>query len=230
MRICFLLGRVKVAADSLPVGRELTFESHLGPITLHMFPPIDTTKGKHHVPVIFIHGIKEELAFEWKSIAEEAASNGFHACIINFHSNPKTKPSLVREAIGASLGVSSSDISRIIRDVVVDLYNSKMVILFGKSWGGMQALKFANTYPTIIKKIGFIAPASSDATLIENLHSFHFPVFLGWARDDPVVAFRNTDSWSGILGRALRLTTVETGGHLVLPAYNGPVIDFLNES
>ena len=63
---------------------------------------------------------------------------GHHVIIINFHSNSTTTPALVFR------GFSDSNVQKLLRESIMrDHFKNcfKKIIVFGKSWGGKQALQ-----------------------------------------------------------------------------------------
>jgi hypothetical protein len=113
------------AAASLPLGANIIqFESHLvpiieqvlsqwlfwfytpspqGPIDVQLFHPAKTedipgaiSADTARAPVVFLHGMNEALLYEWQHTAELVAALEHPSCLINFHSNPKTRPSVIK--------------------------------------------------------------------------------------------------------------------------------------
>jgi pimeloyl-ACP methyl ester carboxylesterase len=172
------------------------------------------------LPVICLPGMNPKLTDEWVYVADVLARNGCHVVIINFHSNPKSTPSLLYG------GVSDEDVQQII-EVAMGYLGVKQTFLFGKSWGGSQAINFAVKNPKAVLKLGLIAPASSDSTLIEKLQSNSIKVFLAWALDDTALWFYNTKHWQTVMGDQLTFASVEKGGHRILPEYAEKLLAFI---
>lgn len=171
-------------------------------------------------PIICIPGINPKLVDEWTNVGVEISQAGYVLYIINFHSNPKTVPSL---AFG---GISNEDVCNVINDVMTHLKVNK-VILMGKSWGGGRAMNYATEFPNRVTKLALVAPASSDPATIKQLKGNPAPIYLAWSKDDSVIWYSNTDTWKDILGSKLTFQSSETGGHSILSSFATSMIDFL---
>ena len=197
-------------------GYLIKVSTRLGQISVRV---VGQTTNK---PIICLPGINPKLVDEWTKVGDEISQNGYVLYIINFHSNPRTVPSLT---IG---GISNEDVINVINDVM-DFIQVKQVIIMGKSWGGGQAMNYAKEYPNRVIKICLVAPASSNSAVIKELGQGSFPIYLAWAKDDSVIWYSNTETWQSILGSKLTFQSSETGGHSILSSYSKSMIDFLQD-
>lgn len=201
--------------ELLPGSGTIKFDSHVGEVYLHIWAS-DSNNHKSHSPVIFLHGANKDLINEWNEAASKVSKSGFSSCVINFHSNPKTKPGIA----------SSSDISRIVHDVTDHVFHSKKLFLVGKSWGGGMAMNFVHAYASFVEKLILVAPASTDQSLMKSIDDARIPVFLAWAKDDPTIKYSNAEKWKTLVP-SITFISADTGGHRVLSEYIPFIINFM---
>jgi pimeloyl-ACP methyl ester carboxylesterase len=175
-----------------------------------------------NIPVICLPGINSKLVDEWTVVGEEMSQQGYVIYILNFHSNPKTVPSLIMG------GISNSDVAKVINEVMSHI-QAQEIILMGKSWGGGQAMNYAKEFPNKVKKLCLVAPASSNPSTIKQLEQNPAPVYLAWAKDDSTIWYSNSESWKQLLGSKLTFQSAERGGHRILSEYAHSMIKFLQE-
>ena len=75
---------------------------------------------------------------EWVPVADALHKKGHYVIIINFHSNPNTTPALFYG------GFTDDNVQTLLRESIMKGYfggRHKELILFGKSWGGKQAMQ-----------------------------------------------------------------------------------------
>jgi hypothetical protein len=75
---------------------------------------------------------------EWVPVADSLCQKGHFVIIINFHSNPKTTPALF---FG---GFTDANVEQLLRESIMNGYfkgKHREIVLFGKSWGGKQAMQ-----------------------------------------------------------------------------------------
>jgi len=202
------------------VGELRNIQTHLGIVTIRIIGQ----EGAAKTPVICIPGMNEALVDEWVKIAVPLSDNNFVVAIINFHSNPDTKPALL---FG---GIQPHDVSRIINEAVLEnVFHADKAVIMGKSWGGYQAFTHVTSHPEKVLKLVLQAPGFSNHDRITALHKTGVPTFLAWAKDDPVVWYSTTETWTAIFGSDITIFTAEVGGHAIIPEYAEPILKFLQE-
>jgi pimeloyl-ACP methyl ester carboxylesterase len=200
------------------VGKIISHTTHLGEVSVRIIG--ENTPDK--IPVICLSGINPGLKDEWVHVGQYLSERGYRVSIIDFHSNPMTKPAMI---FG---GISDLDVQKIISDSLIkNLFNTKKAVILGKSWGGRQAALFASTNPAMVIKLGIICPASSGQSMIESVRESGLETFLAWARDDMVTWHRNTETWTRILGPSITFYSAMEGGHRILDEYIDPIFQFL---
>jgi hypothetical protein len=192
------------------------------PISLGGTISVRTLGNPSDIPVICLPGINPKLVDEWTVVGEKMSQQGFVIYILNFHSNPKTVPSLIMG------GISNNDVTGVINDVMTHIQAQEM-ILMGKSWGGGQAMNYAKEYPKKVKKLCLVAPASSNPSTIKLLGQNPAPIYLAWARDDSTIWYSNSETWKQSLGPKLTFQSADRGGHRILSEYADTLIKFLQE-
>lgn len=203
--------------DPLPLPGKVQFvDTHLGKVAVRVIGD----KGK---PVICLPGVNPALVDEWVLAAHAMSKRGFQVFIVNFHSNPNTKPAVLYGDI------SSADVNKIIIALMDTVIQTESIVLMGKSWGGGKAMQFVENYPQKVSRMCLIAPASSDPDMIKAVKNSKTPVLLAWAKDDSALWFSNTERWQALLGDQLKLVTAEKGGHRILPDYTAEIIDFIEQ-
>lgn len=171
-------------------------------------------------PVIAIHGMKESMAMEWMKVASKLGDEGFRVCVLNLHSNPKTKPKAIDKA----------EMQKILLDSVTKGYfNTDKAILMGKSWGGSIAANYAANHPTAVSKLVLVAPALGGDKALSAIkdRTQHLPVYLAWAKDDRIMPAKRTDKWIDVLGDRLTTLNKDSGGHVIFDEYAPSIAAFL---
>lgn len=200
------------------VGELREIDTHLGKVTIRIVGDL----GADKIPVICLPGYSPALGDEWVKVAEPLSKHGFVSAIINFHSNPNTKPSLV---FG---GIQPHDVSKIINEAVLhNVFHAEKAMILGKSWGGYMAFTHATNHPTKVLKLAIQAPGFSTHERIVALHKSKVPTFLAWAKDDPIVWYSGTEQWLAVFKDELVLYTAAKGGHEIVDEYAEPILKFL---
>ena len=205
-------------ASHSAVGEKRDMDTHMGKMSVR----IVGSEGTGKIPVICIPGASEALVDEWVKVAAPLSENGYVVAIINFHSNPDTKPGII---FG---GIQPHDVSRVINEAVLQsIFHAEKAIIMGKSWGGYMAYTHATAHPTKVIKLCLQAPAFSNHERVAALHKTGVPTFLAWARDDPLIWYSNTKTWLDGMGSDLVFYSAEKGGHAVIDEYAEPMIKFI---
>ena len=202
-------------APFLP-GKIENVETHMGSVSVRVLG------GKSGRPVVCLPGVNPALVDEWVPVAKAISDHGFTIYIINFHSNPRTKPAVLFGDI------SSEDVNKIIETLMAKVIKTDQIVLMGKSWGGGKAMQFSEKHPHKVSKLCLVAPASSDPDIVQGIKKSGIPVLLAWTKDDSALWFSNTETWKSVLGSQLELVTAEKGGHRILPEYSTSIIEFIS--
>lgn len=204
---------------SLP-GEIRTIQTHLGDMKVRIIGQL----GDGKEPVVCLHGAKISLVEEWVPIASKLAEGNFVVCIINFHSNPKTVPSVL---FG---GIQPPDLSKIIiESVMKGIFNTDKIILMAKSWGGYMAGAHTAAHPETVSKLVLQAPAFTTVERVSNLAAATTaPLLLCWAKNDGMMSYSSSKLWMDAFGtERATLYTADTGGHAITDEYAAPIQEFL---
>jgi len=210
MGVC--LGR-EAAVPAPRAGTSQVVTTHLGEVICQVLGP-----EKGPLAVAF-HGMfnSPSVISEWDKIAVGLASSGYRVLLPNLHSNPKTAPPGFGP-FGAA-GIADVDFQQLALSLIGD---SQPALLLGKSWGGGAVAKFAAKHGNLVERLVLVCPACKDEEIAKQLT---MPVLLMWAEDDWITKFEDTKVYQQHTAQ-LQLVSVETGGHLILPEYTDPLLEF----
>jgi len=170
------------------------------------------------------HGSNKEWSAitEFDAVASELAGQGYRVLLPNLYSNPNTTPAIFGE------GISDAEFQRVL-EALMEFEgdgSGALPLLLGKSWGGGAAAKFAANNPSVVKKLVLVAPAPKGTTP-EIVRALQMPLLVLWAKDDPIVPVSGATVFQEHSpGADSHLIVVDTGGHVVLPEYNDPILAF----
>jgi len=203
---------------------------------------VDTPVGKLEVKLqlpageratalaVFVHGKNPApgTIWEWSFLLEPLRERKVAQVYANLHSCERTNPRFsVPEAVVAALdAVIAWTLAR------CDGGASTPVVLYGKSWGGAQAIELAaklcvpdDTISCGAKLAGLClaCPASPEACAEKVQAIPKVPTLLTWAKDDPVIPFTQSEQLLAELrGRGPTIwVPVDEGGHNVARMSNG---------
>ena len=207
---------------SLP-GEVRAIETDIGELKVRIIG--DNGKGK--IPVVCFHGAKISLLNEWIPIGVKLAERNFVVAIINFHSNPRTIPSI----IARNGGVEPEDLTKLVSNSILKgLFNAEKGIIMGKSWGGYQASAYTAANPDKVIKLVLQAPAFTTRDRVSAVAASKVPLLLCWAKDDPLMFYSTSRIWMTGYGEELcTLYTAEKGGQALIGEYTEPIINFLSD-
>jgi len=164
---------------------------------------------------IFIHGKSPRVIWEWQDLAPKVRDRGVAVIYPNFHSCPATTPGSGSDE--AVLGALQT-ILRWVRERHSDL----PVILYGKSWGGAQALSLA--VADEVQGLVLACPSPKvPFDLAGALGALATPVLLLWARDDDTIPFEHHELFLGPLRarpageKRTIFEALHAGGHRIEP-------------
>uniref|UniRef100_A0A7S1L8I2 Uncharacterized protein n=1 Tax=Alexandrium catenella TaxID=2925 RepID=A0A7S1L8I2_ALECA len=181
-------------ADGSPAAFMEALETHrvqtpAGEIDVKLCLPA----GEHPVSLaLMIHGMsaQRDIIWEWGGVVEELRRRKTASVYPNLHSCDVTAPAAARaadvavalEAIAAwaRLRVSKGEASEV------------PLLVYGKSWGGAQALELCAHIAAAkapVAGLCLACPSTKLESRADKVASLATPVLLVWARDDDIIPF-----------------------------------------